>query len=106
MAQFLAKGGEWEDIKCHTEFATFPNGIAVIDTPFIRIEDSYGAGDSFYIEIIPGNSLVSSYTWSFDGLTQKHASVCPLTAGTHVIKAKVTLKNGSSYVLTQKINVN
>lgn len=106
VAQFLAKGGEWEDIKCHTEFATFPNGIAVIDTPFIRIEDSYSAGDSFYIEIIPGNSLVSSYTWSFDGLTQKHASVCPLTAGTHVVKAKVTLKNGSSYVLTQKINVN
>lgn len=105
-AQYLAKGGTWSTINCFTDYASFTNGIAVIDTPFILTEDSYSAGDSFILELIPGNSYIKSYTWYFDGAKQSHISVSPLSSGVHTILAKVTLSNGTILNIKQQIMVN
>ncbi len=104
--QFLAKNGQWEEVNCDTNtVSNFTNSISVVDTPFLLIEDSYKTGDSFILDIVPGNSPVSKYTWTFDGLTQSHVSVSPLTKGEHTVTAKVTLKDGSIQIISQKINV-
>lgn len=103
--QYLAKNGIWETITSYSTYASFVNAISVIDTPYLLVEDSYKTGDSFILDIVPGNSLVKEYTWTFDGLKQNHVSVSPLTKGEHTVKAKVTLENGRIEVITQKINV-
>ncbi len=105
VAQFLSKNGKWETINCMADYTSYNNAISVIDTPYLLIEDSYKTGDSFILEIVPGNSLISSYTWTFDGLKQSHVSVSPLTKGEHTISVKVTLKDGTIEAITQKIKV-
>lgn len=105
MAQYLSKSGEWKTINCLATYASFTNAISVIDTPYLLIEESYKTGDSFILDIVPGNSLISSYTWTFDGLKQSHVSVSPLTKGEHTINAKLTLKDGTVQSITQRINV-
>ncbi len=105
VAQYLSKSGEWKTINCLATYASFTNAISVIDTPYLLIEESYKTGDSFILDIVPGNSLISSYTWTFDGLKQSHVSVSPLTKGEHTINAKVSLKDGTVQSITQKINV-
>ncbi len=104
--QFLAKNGQWETVNCDSETVTsFTNAISVIDTPYLLVEETYKVGDSFILDIIPGNSPVTNYSWTFDGLAQTHISVSPLTRGEHIIKAKVYLKDGSIQVISQTIVV-
>ena len=103
--QYLAKNGSWETVTAYGVYASFVNAISVIDTPYLLVEDSYKAGDSFLLDIVPGNSLITDFTWTFDGLKQSHISVSPLTKGEHTVKARLTLKDGSVQVITRKIKV-
>lgn len=102
VCQFLNKEGNWEDITVDPEYCTGVNGIPVFDTPFLAERSSYAAGDNFVIDLIPGSSQISSYTWTFDGKKQSHVSAA-LTPGEHTVVVTVKCADNTTYVITKKI---
>lgn len=100
------EGENWHIVYSMEEFSNFSYGISVTDVPYISLESSYAAGDSFLLNLVPGTSKISSYTWTFDGASQSHVSVSPLTSGTHEIVATVKTSDSKTYVIKQKIVVN
>lgn len=104
--QYKNTASEWKNVYCDKEMGSaIPYSYAPFDMPFLRIEDKYSVGDSFYLDIIPGNSLIKSKTWSFDGLNQSESNVGNLSAGEHIIKVTLTLSNNKKYTIHQTIVV-
>ena len=100
------EGEDWHTVYCWEEVSNFSYGISVIDLPYIAIESSYSVGDSFLLDLVPGTAQISSFSWTFDGASQSHISVSPLTAGTHEIVATVKTADSKTYTIKQRIVVN
>ena len=101
---YLLKNGTWTPVKFNKEDYSGTFEWACVDVTFIKMKDSYAAGDKFFFALIPGNTPIKSVSWSFDG-TATSASSVALTSGTHTVSAKVTYTGGNSETITQEIVV-
>ena len=101
---YLLENGSWTPVKFNKEDYSGTFEWACIDVTFIKVKDSYSSGDKFFFALIPGNTPISSVSWSYDGTATSAASVA-LTKGTHTVSAKVNYTGGSSETITQEIVV-
>lgn len=77
----------------------YMKGINAIANPGRGI---YKAGGEFALEILESNRPPKSVAWSLDDKAVSGTSV-KLTAGEHVIKAKLTFSDGTTETLEQKV---
>ena len=105
MVQYQSKRGEWEYLYKEDSTNSILDAYSIIDTPYLRIEDSYTIGESLYMDIVPGNVAITSYTWSFDGNKQSHPSIVVTTAGQHIVKAQVKLKDKTTLNIQKIVTV-
>ena len=98
----MIKGRQAEDNSGKTYYLS--SSIPAVDAAFILVPENPKAGDTFFVDIVPGSQPVKSFTWYYDGSKQEGVSA-NLTAGTHTVKAEVTFKDGAKETLAAKILV-
>ena len=104
VALWYKTGSGWAPVAYdHSDIARIWE-YAYVDACFIKVADSYTAGDRYYFHLVQGNKGISSLTWSYDGSATSADSV-KLTAGTHTVSATITFTDGSTETITQKIVV-
>lgn len=101
---FLLSNGNWIPVKYDRENYAGIFEWACIDAAFIKVKDSYSAGDKFFFTLIPGNTTISSLVWRFDGSVTSASSVT-LTSGEHTVTAVITYSDGRKETITQEIVV-
>jgi len=97
--------GTWTPVGVDHEDLTCPETWACVDACFIKVNDSYAAGDRFYFSLIPGNTGISAISWTFDGTSCDPLSSVALTSGTHTVRAEVSFTDNTSETITQTIVV-
>lgn len=101
---FLLSNGSWIPVKYDKSSYAGIFEWACIDATFIKVDDSYSAGDKFYFTLIPGNTTIKSLEWYYDGSVTS-ASYVTLTSGKHTVAASITYSDGMNETITQEIVV-
>ena len=79
-----------------------PSRMSYINDPNAGV---YSAGDEFVLELVPSTvDAPTATTWYYDGAPAGGSSVT-LTAGSHVIEARLTLTSGATQVVELELDV-
>ncbi len=78
--------------------------IPAVDAAYILVPENAKAGDTYFFELVPGSSQVTSVNWYYDGEYQSGISA-NLTAGTHTVKASVSYASGLKETISATIVV-
>lgn len=78
-------------------------GFTAIDNP--RWKEGYSAGDTFTFRLLEAkDATIQSTEWLYDGTKTTNPSV-KLSAGKHVVTARIHYHDGSQEELTLELNV-
>ena len=78
-------------------------GFTAIDNP--RWKEGYSAGDTFTFRLLEAkDATIQSTEWLYDGTKTTNSSV-KLSAGKHVVTARIHYRDGSQEELTLELNV-
>lgn len=79
--------------------------LGAYDAFFINVQDSYKAGQAYYLDIIPGRKTIANASMFFDNSACDKGYVT-LQPGEHEVKAVLEFNDGSKETIIQKIRVN
>ena len=96
-------GSDWEPVHLYNK-AT-PIGLAALDLVAIDIPSAVYEGYVFYPSLTRTVKDIQSISWNIDGASST-AEFIKLTSGTHIIKAVVTYKDGSTETLVKQVTAN
>ena len=104
IVQFKDIGDEWNKVRSYKDYGTVYSALMYVEAPFIKLEDSYHAGDKLYFELSESGKCIESIEWVFDGVTQKGV-FAELSSGTHSLSATVCYSDGGTDVISTTISV-